>query len=236
MRLRKNIFLSLALAASLSGCGGAQFYLYQLFGPDHHYVAAAGPAASVPPPPTPGSPEDRKDLEVLSDWQARRTSADCAGANAQARADYDKFFGDVSPFPQPLPSEVSAILFRVYVDGSKAVALAKKKYARPRPFRRNKALKPCLGRVSGLSYPSGHATVSRLFALLLGDVAPARAAEFLARSERAALNRVIGGVHHPTDIEAGKLLGSAVYAELVKTTAYRADLEKLRALARKPQP
>ena len=234
MTARKNILLSLVLAASLAGCGKAQFYLYSVFGPDHHYAAASVPAATVAPPPAPGSPEDKKDMQVMFDWQGRRTAEDCAGANAQAEADYDKFFGDISPFPQPLPAEASTILFRVYVDGAKAVSIAKKKYARPRPFRRDKELRPCLGRVGGLSYPSGHATVSRLLALLLADVDPARRADFLARSDRAALNRVIGGGDHPSDIEAGKLLGSAVYAEMARQPAFRSDLEKLRSLAKKP--
>ncbi|OGR38097.1 MAG: hypothetical protein A2X29_00110 [Elusimicrobia bacterium GWA2_64_40] len=230
MKLRKHLALGLA-ALLLSGCGYAQFYLYKLFGPDHHYVAAASVLGAVPAPPAPGSEEDKKDFQTLFDWQARRSEADCAGALAQARAEYGAFFGDISPFPDPLPPEVSKILFRVYFDGGMAVGAAKERFARQRPFRRDKALKPCLGKVPGLSYPSGHAAVSRLFALLLSDVAPARRADFLARSDRAALNRVIGGAHHPSDIEAGKLLGDAVYAGMLREAAFRADLEKLKALA-----
>ena len=232
----KNLLLAAALAAPLAGCGRAQLYLFQLVGPDHYYAAAAGPAAALPPPPAPGSPEDLADLKALEDWQARRTPEDCAAANAQAEADYDKFFGDVSPFPSPLPPEARTILFRVYYDGAKAVSSAKKKYARPRPYLRDGNLKPCLGRVGGLAYPSGHATQSRLLALLLGDVDPARRAVFLAKSERAAQNRVIGGVHHPSDIEAGKLLGNAVYAEMLRQPAFLADLEKLRAIAAEKKP
>lgn len=232
----KNLALALALALPLCGCGRAQLYLYQLLGPDHHYVAASGPAATVPPPPAAGSPADQADLKTLEDWQARRTAEDCAAANAQAEADYEQFFGDVSPFPRPLPPDASTILFRVYYDGGKAVAAAKKKYGRPRPYLRDEKLKPCLGRVGGLAYPSGHAAVSRLFALLLGDVDPARRAVFLEKSDRAALNRVIGGVHHPSDIEAGKLLGNAVYAEMLRQPAFLSDLEKLRAAAAGKRP
>ncbi|OGR41741.1 MAG: hypothetical protein A2X35_12765 [Elusimicrobia bacterium GWA2_61_42] len=229
----KNIFLAAAAALLLSGCG-AQYYLYGLFGPDHHYLAADGPAASVQAPPVPGSPEDRKDFETLLDWQAKRTEADCGRAKAQATADYDKFFGDVSPFPDPLPPEASKILFRVYYDSGRAVSAAKKRFARKRPFRRDKAIEPCLGRIGGLAYPSGHATMSRVFALLLSDLAPAARGAFLARADQAALNRVIGGVHHPSDIEAGKLLGNAIYAGLLKEPAFREDLEKLKPLL-KPQ-
>lgn len=228
----KTLLPAVLGALLLSGCGTAQFALYKLFGPDHHYVPAERSLAAVPPPPAPGSPEDRKDFETLLDWQARRTEADCAGARLQARADYDKFFGDISPFPDPLPPDVSKILFKVYFDGGMTVSEAKKRFGRQRPFKREKAIKPCLGKVGGLAYPSGHAAVSRLFALLLSDVAPAGRDAFLARSERAALNRVIGGVHHPSDVAAGKLLGSAVYAELLKEESFRADLEKLKRLAK----
>jgi acid phosphatase (class A) len=230
MNLRKHLALGLA-ALLLSGCGYSRFYLYKLFGPDQHYVAAASVLGAVPAPPAPGSPEDKTDLETIFDWQSRRTEADCAGARAQAKAEYGAFFGDVSPFPDPLPPDASKILFRVYFDGGMAVGAAKEHFARQRPFRRDKALKPCLGKAAGLSYPSGHAAVSRLFALLLADVAPERRASFLARSDRAALNRVIGGVHHPSDIEAGKLLGDAVYAEMLKEASFRADLARLKALA-----
>lgn len=232
----KKLLLALALALPLGGCGRAQFYLLQVFGPDHYYAAASSAAAAVAPPPAPGSPEDLADLKALEDWQARRTPEDCAAANAQAEADYDKFFGDVSPFPSPLPPEARTILFRVYYDGAKAVAAAKKKFGRPRPYLRDGKLLPCLGRVGGLAYPSGHATQSRLLALLLGDVDPARRAAFLAKSDRAALNRVIGGVHHPSDIEAGKLLGNAVYAEMLRQPAFLADLQKLKAVAAEKKP
>ena len=230
----KQFFLAVSAAVFLSGCGEAKLYLSHLVGPDHYYIAAAQPVSAVPAPPEPGSPEDKKDLETLLDWQARRTEADCARANAQSRADYNEFFGDISPFPDPLPPEASKILFRVYYDGGKTVAAAKKRFSRKRPFRRDKAIEPCLGGGGGLSYPSGHATVTRVFALLFSDLVPAKRGTFLTRADEAALNRVIGGVHHPSDIEAGKLLGDAIYAGLLKEPSFRADLEKLRLLL-KPQ-
>lgn len=227
----KAVFPGVLAALLLSGCGSAQLFLYRIFGPDHHYVAAERALSAVPSPPEPGSPADKADFKELFDWQARRSEADCEGARAQAQADYEKFFGDVSPFPAPLPPEASKILFKVYYDGGMAVRAAKKHFSRARPFRRDKGLKPCLGRVSGLSYPSGHATLSRLFALVLADVDPASRAVFLARSDQAALNRVIGGVHHPSDIEAGKALGGAIYSELLKEDLFLEDLRRLRAIA-----
>lgn len=229
MRLLR-LALPLLLSLSLGGCR-AEFYLLQLFGPDHHYLGSAQAVALLPPPPAPGSPGDQADVAVLRDWQAKRTPDECAAAKAQSSADYDAFFGGVSPFPDPLPDEASSVLFWVYYDGSRAASAAKKKFARPRPFLRYHDLKPCLGTVSGLAYPSGHATVSRLLARVLSDVYPPGRAEIMARADQAALNRVIGGVHHPSDIEAGKRLGDELYEELLRQAAFRADLEKLKKLA-----
>jgi acid phosphatase (class A) len=229
--------LSIALAAlSLSGCVTGRFYLYRLFGHDQYYISAERPLAAVPAPPAAGSPADKGDLEELLEWQEKRTEADCDAAKAQATADFGRFFGDISPFPDPLPSEVSEILFKVFYDGGAAVSAAKDKFGRERPFRRHSGVKPCVGKASGLSYPSGHATVSRLFALLFSDVYPPGRAEFLSRSDQAALNRVIGGVHHPSDIEAGKALGDAIYAELLKEPLFQKDLERLREIAGRKHP
>lgn len=57
---------------------------------------------------------------------------------------------------------------------------------------------------------------------------PARKAEFLAKADEIALDRVIGGVHFPTDIAAGKALGGMYYAELIRSEQYRKDLEEMK--------
>ena len=59
---------------------------------------------------------------------------------------------------------------------------------------------------------------------------PARRAEFLARADEAARNRALAGVHHPTDVEAGKLLAGTLYKQLLKQPAFAADLRALRRL------
>ncbi len=206
--------------------------LYKTFGPDHHYVSAKAPALTLPPPPAPGSPEDKADMKTLLDWQARRSEADCRAAVAQKDASFEEFFGDLKPFPEPESPEAKTLLFRVFFDTDKIVSAEKDRYPRPRPFLENGELEPCLGRIPENAYPSGHAVLSRVYALLLSDLAPERAAEFIARGDRDALNRVIGGVHHPSDIEAGKLLGSEIYAEMKKNPDFIKDLGKVKAQLR----
>jgi len=185
------------------------------------------------PPPAPGSKKDKADLAALLGWQLKRTPEQCARANAGAHAAYEEFFGDLSPFPNPLPEDAAVIFRRVKTETDGAAADIKDIFKRPRPFLRDESLEPCLGRIGGLAYPSGHATISRLFALMLADLVPARKREFFARANAAALDRVIGGVHHPTDIEAGKKLADRLYRFYKKSPAFRADMEILKGLLSK---
>jgi acid phosphatase (class A) len=184
--------------------------------------------SQVPTPPAAGSTEDEKDLATVRRWQAERTETQCAAANTQANAAYDAFFGEITPFAAPTPKEVDKILQKVRTDTGSLVFLQKQLYRRPRPFLRDPAITPCLDRESGYSYPSGHSTAARVFGLILSDLVPASAGKFMAYSDQAALNRVIGGVHHPSDIEAGKALGDAIYKALKQNRSFAGDMETLR--------
>jgi acid phosphatase (class A) len=183
-----------------------------------------------PAAPAPGSPEDQADYAVLRDWLAKRTPQQCAEAAKESNALLEDFFGDLKPFKSALPKPGREFIMRYREDISTAVDLLKAKNARQRPFHSDAAL-TCIGRAGGLAYPSGHATLSRAFALLLAELRPARRAEFLARADEAALYRVIGGVHHPSDIEAGKLLADTLFPKFMENPAFRAQLEKLRPYA-----
>lgn len=187
---------------------------------------------AVPAAPADGSYEDREDLRIVLDWQARRTQAQCAAAKAEMSHNYDVFFGGISPFGSPAPAEVKEFFKNVGEDSVAAHKFLKDVYKRERPFVRDARVKPCLPRVQGLSYPSGHSAMARLFALILADLVPARRAEFMAKADESALFRVLGGVHHPTDTAAGKLLADALYKELKQEPAFAADLRALKSLLR----
>jgi acid phosphatase (class A) len=74
-------------------------------------------------------------------------------------------------------------------------------------------------------------------AAVLSEVFPDRRAELQDRARAAAWARVIGGVHFPTDLDGGRRLAEACVAELRKSAAFRAAVEKCReeaaAVARK---
>jgi acid phosphatase (class A) len=85
------------------------------------------------------------------------------------------------------------------------------------------------------SYPSGHAMTGWAWALVVSEIAPARADGLLAAGKAVGDSRVICGVHFQSDIEAGRTLSSAMVARLHADPAFEADLAKARAeLARAP--
>lgn len=202
--------------------------------PRVYYIAPwAVEASAVPPPPPPGSAADRADLAEVLRWQEVRTPAQCQAAWLQADANYDSFFGEISPFGAPAPAAVEKIFKKVRLDTGSIDLVFKRKYQRPRPFDRDSAVTPCLDREGGYSYPSGHSTVAKVFALMLAELRPAQADRYNAYADQAALNRVIGGVHHPSDIEAGKRLGAAVFQALKSSPEFQADMKTLRRNLRK---
>ncbi len=90
------------------------------------------------------------------------------------------------------------------------------------------------------SYPSGHATFAYATAVLLAAMVPEKAAAIFQRAEDFAENRVIGGVHYPTDIEAGKICGAVIDHVMLhdarfKTDFARATVEVRHALKLQPQ-
>lgn len=241
MILRKKhlllIFAALALSGSACSSPTSRIALKRahLVSQQTYYVPAEQfKTVQFAPPPAPGSAEQEADLASIMAWQNKRTEADCEKAKATAKADYDFFWGKKNPFPEPLPAEVKEFFGRLAQDLDDAVTNMKKRWERPRPFNAYPGqAEPCIKKSSGFSYPSGHSSFSRVFANVLADIVPERKDEFFAKADEIAMDRVIGGVHFPTDIAAGKRFGDLYHAELLKSEAYRKDIEKMKALLAK---
>ena len=82
------------------------------------------------------------------------------------------------------------------------------------------------------SYPSGHSTLGTTVAILLSQMVPEKRAELYARGWYYGDERVIAGVHFPTDIEAGRIQATVIVAFMMQNAQFRSDLAAARAEVR----
>ena len=191
----------------------------------------------LPVPPAPKSQAQAEDdrayratrrLEGTARWAMAQQ--DNRGAPDDALHDFACALG-VTLDKASAPT-LHALLGRIMSDARPFIDPGKDHYARPRPYLRMKG-NICVPRTDNLarsgSYPSGHSTAAWTWGLIFAELAPDRATGILSRARAYSESRVVCGVHYPSDIQAGRLNGSAVFAALQTSPEFRADMEKARA-------
>ena len=96
-------------------------------------------------------------------------------------------------------------------------------YNRPRPYQHSDVEE--FNNVSAKSpaYPSGHSTNSAVMAELLASTFPEHADNFREIGREVGLNRVISGLHHPTDHIAGLKLADQIIPLLIDQKITKSD-------------
>ncbi|MBC7430261.1 MAG: phosphatase PAP2 family protein [Bacteriovorax sp.] len=164
------------------------------------------------PYPALGSEEEKQDIQQLLYYQQTRTTEQCATAQAEANnGSLETFFGGNHGLLSAAElNKVQSKLKWVTVKTGTKIFYYKTKFDRPRPYVTHPEIKPCVDLENSKSYPSGHTTLARVYGRILAVIFPERAALFMKRADEVALNRLIGGVHHPSDVVAGKKLGDSI--------------------------
>lgn len=183
----------------------------------------------VPLPPVENSAEDLADLEEVIRIQGIRTEADCKKAGIEAEGFATSFFGSsYGPLTEEEAAKLVDFQERLFDEAMYFSRQLKDRFARVRPYNRTERVKPCIKTHRSLSYPSGHATIAVLAAKSFAMIYPDKKEAFYQRAEEIAWGRVVGGVHHPLDTIAGKVMGELLFEALVKEEAFITDLENLK--------
>lgn len=155
--------------------------------------------------------------------QASRTPAQVELARRDVATTLYRFADALGNPPRLLPGKLprTEALFRD-VGRNEAVIInaAKDAFARPRPFLMDSHLQPIVERPPSFSYPSGHSTWAAATGLVLADMVPERRAQIMAREAQYAHNRVVDGVHYPSDVAAGQVAGTLLVAFLFDCPAF----------------
>lgn len=197
----------------------------------------------IGPPPAAGSPDLAADEATID---ATRAVLDTP-RGAQAKEDVKLFepgafrswscAAGVEIGPQTTPA-LTRLLHRSLIDAGTSTNPPKNHYKRDRPFIGNQR-RICVAPESlrgSTSYPSGHSAVGFAWGLILAEVVPARSDALLTRGREFGDSRVICGVHYPSDIQAGRIMGASTVARLHAEPAFLADLAAAKAEVAKAPP
>ncbi len=191
----------------------------------------------LPPPPPAGSGREADDEAIFT--QTRSLKGDPRWALATSDADLRPRAGLFAcaigiKLDETNAPTLQRMLGRVGVDGLAAVDPPKDAYNRPRPYVGVAGDPPiCVEKTDALtkspSYPSGHATLSWAWGLILAELAPDRSTEILMRARAIGESRVVCGVHFLSDVDEGRTNGAALVAALHSSPEFRADMDTARA-------
>ena len=180
------------------------------------------PAKLLPGPPSAKSCEVAAELDSLVAIQQQRTPAQvavCTSQEALTIATFQSAMGE--RFRDGNLQPVGELLKKADKDAKYFSDIAKKTFHRPRPFLADPRIKPVFPNELGYAYPSGHAMRGILYATILAEIAPECREALLERGREIGWNRLVAGVHHPSDVMAGRVLGQALAQALLAEPKFR---------------
>jgi acid phosphatase (class A) len=197
-------------------------------------------AALLPDPPAKGSEEEEAEFWVIMAEQEGRTPAEVDRAKSEIKFDAFAFNDVLGPSFNAEQCPQTAALFKdVFTDAKVFSNAAKLQFGRRRPYLVDNRIHPVLELEDEGSYPSGHSTRGMVTAELLAEIFPEQRAALLDRGRQIGWDRVIGGVHYPSDVAAGRVLGHALAQALLANDAFKTRFEQVKtelAQIHKPAP
>lgn len=200
------------------------------------YIASAHLDATkfIGPPPDGKSASQAADLAAVQAAQKLKDTPRWA----QARSDdetspFSAFASVLGPnFTNANAPKTAALFTILFADVRSLTAPAKDAFGRPRPPLVDKKLTTCVALEQTKSYPSGHSTRGWMMALLLAEMVPEKANDLLDRGRDYGDSRVVCAEHFPSDVAAGRLIGSAVVAAAKEDLAFQRDFAAAKAETR----
>jgi hypothetical protein len=178
-------------------------------------------AERPPPPPSTGSQQMKDETAEVKRTVEHLTSAQLAIAQK-----WNDGAGTYSPpghwndvaleyvrdaqMSEVRAARVFALLNMAMHDAGVACWESKFHYFNPRPSQLDPSIKTEIGLPNFPSYTSGHSTFSAAGTVILSYLFPSGATSFAAMRDEAGISRLYGGIHYPSDIEAGKQHGGRI--------------------------
>jgi acid phosphatase (class A) len=185
----------------------------------------------VPPPPAQESATTKEELVIVHRLEKTRTAEQVAAARADDKEEDIFSYRDVmgEGFTAEALPVTAALSAHVHNEESVVGGPLKKSFQRPRPYQYDGTLHPvCALNKEPTSYPSGHTLSGYLLAFTLAQIAPEKSQQILKRADEYAHNRLVCGVHYPSDLEASHRIAYVVFGYMMASPRFQRELAAAR--------
>jgi acid phosphatase (class A) len=191
--------------------------------PHYYYIDPARLDLGVllPPPPDAASAAERSDEEQVAAAVAARSPQQLFEAEEASKRSVFFFAASIGPGFNAAQLPVTARLFlHVRSDIGNLINAAKVYWDRPRPTGAQKRRG---------SYPSGHAAFAASTAILLSQLVPGKRDEIFSQARTFAENRILLGLHYPSDVASGWTAGTLAAYVMMHDRAFERDFAAAKA-------
>lgn len=184
------------------------------------------PLDKLLPPPLKGSVADRADLAAVKGAQLLRTAKGDAWAVRMAKEGATTMWIELARRQVQLTGVAqdwlkTALVAATLGANGAASAYLKHRFKRERPYLVDPTIVPPVPLPRNSSYPSGHASSAFAAARVIATLEPSLTREAYSLATQVAVSRVYAGVHYPTDVVAGALVGTVIAETVLRTIGRR---------------
>ncbi|MGA8099630.1 MAG: phosphatase PAP2 family protein [Candidatus Cybelea sp.] len=210
--------LVFAVVAGPVAVGSSQHYYYLKTG-------AVDLTVLLPPPPDVASAQAHSDEAQVAAAIAGRGSRQLLLAEDESARTVFFYTPSVGAGFTPARFPITTAFFsRIGSDVKELVNEAKTYWERPRPDGARKARG---------SYPSGHAAFAAASAIVLAQLLPAKRNAIFTQARTFAENRILLGLHYPSDIASGWTAGTLAVYVMMHDSAFQRDFAAAKAELRR---
>jgi hypothetical protein len=182
------------------------------------WIMTSGSQFRPGPPPAFGSPEFQADLATVKQLSSNPTPSQRALAINVAADPQHSFWDPIyavmaqGRLTVPREARVTALIAAVAHDAFIAAHDAKYTYWRLRPWMADPTIMPFIPEPNHPSYVSNDAIIRSAMDELAAYFFPPEAGFLRSLEEQGSWSRVYGGVHFPSDLQAGSAMGKSLAA------------------------